>query len=446
MIRIARADSVALAGGLAASVALAWAATAADAQVVVAGAVAVAAIVAVLRRPAFGIAAVAAGLLADGRVISHFHFGPVFVVDAVLVLLLGATFVRTSAAARAGPQAAMLRSWAVLFVPALAAIALKTNGAPSTWIRYVALVEYPLFAYVAASLLPTMRLYRMLAHAVVLGSVAAFALVLSHHAGEDQDIATSTGAVRLAHGSFSLPFGIATLVLLAGVSAGVMPRSRLLLVPPLLYGLVAINHRSAWIAFVIAASLMLALHMTARRLVVASAVAVLATVILSSSVATVPTVRAELQRARTVADSSDPNAQFRLLFWQRALGRAVASPVIGNGFDPYPAELIPRETYRDAAPQPHNSFVNLAYRVGLIPTLIVLVLIFRVLMDTARQSRTTRDPRSRAVGSALVGSAVYIGIFASFNVVLEVPYMAPLFWIAVGLAAAFASNGIRESA
>jgi hypothetical protein len=52
-----------------------------------------------------------------------------------------------------------------------------------------------------------------------------------------------------------------------------------------------------------------------------------------------------------------------------------------------------------------------------------------------------QESESRWVVSASLGALVFVAIFAAFNVVLEGPYMALLFWVFAGVAEVGTSAG-----
>jgi O-antigen ligase len=144
----------------------------------------------------------------------------------------------------------------------------------------------------------------------------------------------------------------------------------------------------------------------------------------------------EITRAKTVFSTTDPNARFRLSFWDQAMRESIRSPVVGAGFDPYPASIVPPETVAsDPFPAPHNSFVAIAYRIGIFPFVIFLALLGMLIAKGFRASSEREVPLDRAVCSALTAIVVYAGITSAFNVFLEAPYAGPLFWTSVGLLA-----------
>ncbi len=143
---------------------------------------------------------------------------------------------------------------------------------------------------------------------------------------------------------------------------------------------------------------------------------------------------------KSTTNANDPNAHYRLAFWKAAMSRSISSPLIGNGFDPYPDEIVPPKTSRDRfPPSPHNSFVALGYRLGILPLLAILFMLGSLLLRG--YAATSLDgPHDRALALGLTAIVVYVGVFSAFNVFLESPYVGPLFWTVVGMLAVVCSQ------
>jgi hypothetical protein len=403
-------------------------------------------LVGILLRPQAALVIWVGGLLASGRELTHLHAtGTLYVTEPLLALLTLAIAVQILTSDRPAPGLkTMVILNLALWTPALGGLLLKTSTGPLTWLPNFTIVYYALFAIVAAALVPSRQLYRGLFLAVLVGSLIAFALVFLGLAGADQQEVTSTGAVRIAHGSFSLPFGIAPLVLIAAVRERVLSLWWLAALPPLLLGLLLENHRSAWLGFALALIVLMSTRVT-PKLVFAALVLVLAGSFFVEQQATARDGRwhAEVIRARSVTNPNDPNARFRLRFWKAVGVASFESPLIGSGFDPYPSRLVPPETISGSRDDPHNSFVALAYRIGPVALAVFLALLSLVVLRGYRASKNNPDPFGRAVLGALVALIVYLAVYAALNVTLELPYAAPLFWISVGLLAS-ATNGLRR--
>jgi hypothetical protein len=143
------------------------------------------------------------------------------------------------------------------------------------------------------------------------------------------------------------------------------------------------------------------------------------------------------------SSSANANARWRLAFWRYLLRQSIHDPVFGVGFGK-PADFTWHGvTYDPRSQAPgapasdvtgaHNSFVAMLYRAGapaLLATLALMVVAVARLVPLIR--RTSGEDRALAIWP-LAALAIATGQ-ASFNVVLEGPYMGIFFWAALGLA------------
>jgi len=446
----ARTAATVIAAGLTAGVAVVHGRT----LLVVTVLVSLVALAAVLLRTEAVLIAWFAVILVDGRWFTYHKVGPLYVTEPFLALVTLGLLVRLAMGtidlkSRREPLRFLLLLVVIMFVPALASLALRTPVFDLATARNFLLILYVLFGVIAACVTSLEHAYRKWFVVTLAAPAIALLLAVTGHAGHES--ATSTGSVRIAAYTFPLAFGIAPIVLAAAAREGlVRPLYALAGSIPFLVGLVFVNHRSAWLAFIAGAALLFAKRISPAVIVGAVAVLAVGLVFLSYSASRASTLGQEIARARSVTSTTDPNAHFRLEFWGKALGRSIDSPLIGNGFDLYPAEIVPPETTFDPFPAPHNSFVAIAYRVGFIPFLLVLALLGRLIAGGFRASVERTRPVERAVYSALTAIVVYTGLTSAFNVFLEAPYAGPLFWTAVGLlayavyASPFGRDGIER--
>jgi hypothetical protein len=143
----------------------------------------------------------------------------------------------------------------------------------------------------------------------------------------------------------------------------------------------------------------------------------------------------------TLPQFQDSNASWRLMLWGHVLEDAFVKNwgIIGNGFGvPYVSEdfafklykeigstgffdpLKPLETYLSAM---HNSFLTIVFAIGFLPALLIVApfpkMISYLLLD--RKSRTNSTD---FLVLSLLGSTVWV----CFNVILELPHSAGIYW------------------
>jgi len=150
-------------------------------------------------------------------------------------------------------------------------------------------------------------------------------------------------------------------------------------------------------------------------------------------------VKDTLRRASTIlTPEEDPNSLHRLAMWEEALNRTAREPLVGEGFGP-PFSLLASNKFYDYSEKrlhPHNSFLWILNRMGMIGFTIFFLLILKFYRSAIKAYKKMSPGKSKAYLLALMSCHVSISIFAFFNVVLEGPFMGIFFWIIMGLAMA----------
>ena len=137
------------------------------------------------------------------------------------------------------------------------------------------------------------------------------------------------------------------------------------------------------------------------------------------------------------------NIIFRFLIWEDMINELVDHKVFfGVGFGkPQRSPNIEilgwarDEWQRDGWITPHNSFLHLVYRAGVIGLFIVGVIFFIFISIT----RIFIEKRS-VTGILLSTAIIYWMVMANFLLILELPYYAIVFWSIFGLSCRYAYN------
>ncbi len=138
---------------------------------------------------------------------------------------------------------------------------------------------------------------------------------------------------------------------------------------------------------------------------------------------------------------SDKNAEWRLVFWKHSLIDIIKNyySILGHGFGvPYPTqatldalrenlnspwfEVRPEEMYTSPM---HNSFITLAFHIGLLPSLLVFFPLLKPFKKTILTNSNLRNPHA----DFLILSWVGLAVWSSFNVVLELPHTSAYIWL-----------------
>jgi O-antigen ligase len=133
------------------------------------------------------------------------------------------------------------------------------------------------------------------------------------------------------------------------------------------------------------------------------------------------------------------NAAWRLSYWKYELEETASNPLLGVGFG-RPAAFTWRGVTYDtrtgeddySVSPPHNSFVNLLFRTGLVG-LAALVALWAIGVWRTLRAWWAGGGGDRPWYAALLALVVFATAIASLNVALEGPYMGIVIWTLVGL-------------
>jgi O-Antigen ligase len=404
----------------------------------IAAVVGLAGVAVVFARPDLVVLGWVALLLADGRDFTHLHAGPLYVSELLLTGVLASFGLRWLFSGRvpSGSRFALTLS-ALLLAAAVCGLLLYTRLGEGLWMQEFAIVHYSLIGAIGAWVITRPEFPKRLLYALLIGSTLALVLTYIGFAAGNVNI-TSTGALRIAPVQYSVAFAVTPLVIVALVRERLLRPIAILAAVPFLVALLLVNHRSAWIAFAAALALLLASRPTASARLALLAGVMVGILFLATAYVVSPDslIGDAVARGGSITETEDPNAEYRLEFWESIARVAVRSPV-GAGFDPYPEEWVPKNTVvgEEKHPAPHNSWLALLYRVGPIILLIVVAGLIGLVLRAFREARFESDPARRAQLAALASSLVFVAIIGAFNVVLELPYLAILFWLLVGFLA-----------
>jgi hypothetical protein len=136
------------------------------------------------------------------------------------------------------------------------------------------------------------------------------------------------------------------------------------------------------------------------------------------------------------------NARWRVAYWHHLIDESAHNPLVGVGFGKptafrwsgvlYDARKgDPRDPF-DVTP-PHNSFLNVLFRTGLLGFVPLLVLVFIATLRAIRYLRKPLPQTERVAFVAVASVFAFVVVIANLNVALEGPYMSMFFWTLLAL-------------
>ena len=73
----------------------------------------------------------------------------------------------------------------------------------------------------------------------------------------------------------------------------------------------------------------------------------------------------------------------------------------------------------------HNSFLTFAFHIGLLPSILILIPLGKASIYVFRRNKIKGDKNKDFLILSFIGSSVW----ASFNVVLELPHSSAFYWL-----------------
>lgn len=304
----------------------------------------------------------------------------------------------------------------------LARLVITGSFDPASLQRF-GVVEYMIFALAGSRLAHDWRAIRNAA--IVSGQVVG--LIALANLAMDSASFTVNGSTRYMSSNQAIASVAAILMLLTLNHLTIFTRVGMGALP--LLGLLLTYQRSSWLAAGIAVGVVAAFRLPgllkSRSGQIRFVLVALALTPLLISPPALDQLSTANDKITGIGLSEDPNVAFRVEVQQQQLKEWFAEPVMGVGF----SRSIFRYTVGDggAGVDGHNGWVTLLWRTGPLGVAIALLAACLALRSCLHQRHLG--------GSAwFAGLIIGVAIGASFNVWLEVPYVAPLFWAAVGAA------------
>ncbi|HEY8792238.1 MAG TPA: O-antigen ligase family protein [Gaiellaceae bacterium] len=374
--------------------------------------------------------------IAFGRNFTYLHFGPVYVLDAVLLFILVAALPEIlEDLARLGTGSLLMLSILIL-----TAASVFESGLTVEVLRNAVLGFYVVWAAVGVMLAFRGKAAEF-AGVSYMGSIAAtvvFVLWFPGHSllGSQLELVGVASSAYMAMG-----------VLLVLFAPSLAPRGWLPAAVCLMQlALIAAGQfRSVWVGLALAIVVTLlisggsrAVWQRIRWYLLIGGMTLLASAVLVAPTA-VQNLKAEGRSIYSYGgrSTSDLNARWRIGKWKYAKATILSHPWRGIGFrgQEVPVQVCSPSCDRPTSPKPrpgaalHNSILAFGLRLGFPGLVAFALFVVAVLRATRRAARTAQADLARW----LCAVNLLFLFTAAFAVVLEGPYMGVIFWITGGM-------------
>lgn len=140
---------------------------------------------------------------------------------------------------------------------------------------------------------------------------------------------------------------------------------------------------------------------------------------------------------RDMTTVSANNVRWRLSTWSGFVKKSLEKPILGYGFGKV---FIPKTLEGKWSPpegenwvDPHNSYLSILFRTGVIGLIIFFIIIFRFFKLSIKFIKECDNEKIRIYVASLLTIIIVILGISFFDVVLERPFFGIFLWINMGL-------------
>lgn len=332
------------------------------------------------------------------------------------------------------------RLWLIFFVYGCLLLFIDNNSSIFFKLREFASIAYSIFFFIMLTLLSDQKSSNLVFRAILLGSVFSIIYIFYKFIIGLGNYTTTEGVLRYGNYEFvgiNILFCYSLSKLLSKPNNIIL--NSLLTFICFITVFVFIAHTSAMIAMLLSTAVILKIHyhnIRAKNITFVFFLISPILFIILFSMQDIPTVTFRFTRIFSNDIFNDPNVSWRLVTWLHALSQMELKDIVfgvGWGYE-LPVYFLNNVIYADDGYEGlHNSLLFYFFHTGIIGTILFVSLIIYIYKKAfiAFKIDQTSLINSRIAG--LLGGNIGILIFSMFNVVLEGPYMAVIFWVSLGL-------------
>ena len=381
------------------------------------------------------------------RDFSYISFGDVlFITEILLIISFFALLTRVLISYKIKFNY-QIKLWLIFF--SYGSLLLIIDNASGIFFKFreFAAIAYSAFFFIILALLSGQKSSNLVFRAILFGSFLSIFYIFYKSIIGQGNITTTEGVIRYGNYEF---VGINILFSYFFSKLLSRPNNLFLIVFIVLFCLIAvfvfIAHTSAMLGMLLSTVIILIIHKNNKQakkinlfLFLLSPFAFI--IIFSAFDSSTTLLR--FTRIFSLDIFNDPNVSWRLVTWLHALSQMNLKDIffgVGWGYE-LPIYTLNDIVYADDGYEGlHNSILFYFFHTGLIGTFLFLSLIFSVYKKAFKVIKLNQGSLDNCKLVGLLAGNIGILFFSLFNVVLEGPYMAIIFWISFGLLTNFGQN------
>jgi len=374
------------------------------------------------------------------RDFSYISFGgTLFITEILLLMSFFTLFLRIVITHRIRFDY-QIKLWLIFFGYGCLLLFIDNNSSIFFKFREFAAIAYSTFFFIMLTLLSDHKSSNLVFRAILLGSIFSIFYIFYRFNIGLGNYTTTEGVMRYGNYEFvgiNIVYCYSLSKLLSRPNDIILNAFLALICFITVFTL--ISHTSAMLGMLLSTAVILKIHYHNKRaknltlafLLVSPIFFIMFFLMLDTSVITL-----RFTRIFSVDILNDPNVSWRLITWLHALSQMELSDIffgVGWGYE-LPVYFLNDFAYaEDGFEGLHNSLLFYFFHTGLFGTSLFLILIISVYKKAFRACKIFQSSLLYCKLTGLLAANIGILLFSFFNVVLEGPYMAIIFWVSLGL-------------
>jgi hypothetical protein len=374
------------------------------------------------------------------RQFSYISLGKILFITEVLLLFSASVLIIKIFITQRVKFDKYIKIWFIFVTYGTILLFINNNTGMSFKFREFVAVGYSVFFFITVYLLSDQKASDLIFRSILLGSLFSIGYISYRYLANIGNITTTEGVMRYGNYEFvaiAITYGYYLARLISKVGSIILNLTMMLVC--IFTVVFFIAHTSAMLGMILTTLVILKIQGTNKQIKILLLLSILTIPIILFTTTISSELDTNFYRFTRIFSSdifSDPNVSWRLLTWLHALSQMdIKSIIFGVGWGfALPIYSVNDLTYAtDGYEGMHNSLLFYFFHTGFIGISLFFVLIYRVYRNAYLICKKLNKSAINCKLTGLIGGNIGILVFSLFNVVLEGPYMAIVFWFSLGL-------------